>query len=370
MRLSNRRGAIVALATTCSVLAAGCGSSAKTTNASTTTASTAPAVTTAPAASTTPTAAGVKVGLVFDIGGKGDQSFNDSAFVGLQKAESDLGVKGTDLEPDKGGENREQLLRQLAEGGNKLVVGVGFLFADAMTKAAADNPKTNFAIVDGNMQTVPTNVADLRFAEEQGSFLVGAIAALQSKTGNVGFIGGVDTPLIKRFEAGYVAGAKKIKPDVKVQVKYITNPPDFSGFNDPAKGKEIALAMYGGGADVVYAAAGGSGSGMFEAAKEVSGKTGTKVWGIGVDSDQYNTVDPSLKDYVLTSMLKRVDVAVFQTIESEVKGTFKGGPQVFDLKVDGVGYSKTGGFVTGYVAQVDGLKADIIGGKITVPTAP
>lgn len=316
------------------------------------------------------TAKGVAVGVVYDIGGKGDQSFNDSAYAGLQKAVKDLGVKGTDLEPDKGGENREQLLRQLAEGGNKLVIGVGFLFSDAIAKAAKDNAGTNFAIVDGNLTTVPTNVADLRFSEEQGSYLVGAVAALHSKTGNVGFIGGVDTPLIKKFEAGFIAGAKKINANVKIQTKYITSPPDFSGFNDPAKGKEIALAMYGAGADVVYAAAGGSGSGMFEAAKEVSEKSSKKVWGIGVDSDQYNTVDPKLKDYVLTSMLKRVDVAVFNTIESQVKGTFKGGAQVFDLKSGGVAYSTTGGFIKDYVSKVDDLKKDIIDGKITVPTAP
>jgi basic membrane protein A and related proteins len=318
--------------------------------------------------STKKAAAGTKIGVVYDIGGKGDQSFNDAAYAGLQKAVKDLKVQGQDLEPDKGGENREQLIRQLAESGDKLVIGIGFLFDKAITAAAKDNPNTHFAIVDTTV-TAP-NVASLTFAEEQGSYLVGAIAALQSKTGKVGFIGGVETDLIKKFEAGFVAGAKKIKPTVSVEVKYISQPPDFSGFNDPAKAKEIGLSMYGGGADVVYAAAGGSGSGMFEAAKEVSDKTGTKVWGIGVDSDQYSTVDPALKSFVLTSMLKRVEVAVFNVIKSEVDSAFKPGQIAFDLKADGVAYSTTGGFVDSYVKQVDDLKKQIIDGKIIVPTTP
>ena len=152
------------------------------------------------------------------------------------------------------------------------------------------------------------NVKSMTFAEEQGSFLVGAAAALKTKTGKIGFIGGVENDLIKKFEAGYVAGAKAAKPDIEVAVQYITQPPDFTGFNDPAKGKEIATSMYSDGNDVVYAAAGGSGLGVFEAASE-TGKQG-EVWAIGVDSDQYNLVDAALQPYILTSMLKKVDVAV------------------------------------------------------------
>jgi basic membrane protein A and related proteins len=345
------------------LVAASCGSDTKTTPATQ-----APAASNPPSTATPAPTSDVKIGVVYDIGGKGDQSFNDAAYAGLQKAQKELGVKGQDLEPDKGGENREQLVRQLAEGGSNLVIGVGFLFDKAITAAAKDNPKTHFAIVDTTVDA--PNVASLTFAEEQGSYLVGAIAALQSKTGKVGFIGGVETDLIKKFEAGFVAGAKKIKADIGIQIKYISQPPDFTGFNDPAKAKEIALSMYGGGADVVYAAAGGSGSGMFEAAKEVTDKNKTKVWGIGVDSDQYNTVDPALKDFVLTSMLKRVDVAVFNVIKSEVDGAFKAGKLTFDLKADGVAYSTTGGFVDSYTKQVDELKQQIIDGKIIVPTKP
>ncbi len=156
------------------------------------------------------------------------------------------------------------------------------------------------------------------FAEEQGSFLVGAAAALKSQTGTIGFIGGVENDLIKKFEAGYTAGAKAVNPDIEILVNYITQPPDFTGFNDPAKGKEIAASQYEAGADVIYAAAGGSGLGVFEAAAE-AGEPG-EVWAIGVDSDQYELVSPELQPYVLTSMLKKVDVATYETIRRVCEG--------------------------------------------------
>ncbi len=211
----------------------------------------------------------------------------------------------------------------------------------------------------------------MTFAEEQGSFLVGAAAAMKSKTGHIGFIGGVENDLIKKFEAGYTAGAKQVNPDITVDVKYISQPPDFSGFNDPAKGKEIAAAMYEGGADIVYAAAGGSGLGMFQAAKEYSDANNTHVCGIGVDSDQILTVGADLEPYVMTSMLKRVDVAVYNTIGDYLEGKAKVGTDtVFDLKVNGVGYSTTGGNLEDIKTKLDDLKQQIIDGKITVPTAP
>ncbi len=153
--------------------------------------------------------------------------------------------------------------------------------------------------------------------------------------------------------------------------QYITEPPDFDGFNDPASGKVIAQSMFEGGADVVYHAAGGSGSGLFQAAKEYSEAQGTKVWAIGVDSDQYLTAGDDVKDYILTSMLKRVDVAVYNTIEAQVNGTFASGAQVFDLSVDGVGYSTSGGFVDDIVVgEIDDYKQQIIDGAIEVPTTP
>ncbi|MGH2660653.1 MAG: BMP family lipoprotein [Actinomycetota bacterium] len=326
----------------------------------------------------------VSVGLVYDIGGRGDLSFNDSAAAGLDRAAGEFTVEPQELEPNQGGTNRAELLDLLASQGTDLIVGVGFLFAETVCAAGAKYPDVNFGDIDGFINqdtpncpgahelTADDNVASLLFAEEQGSFLVGAAAALKSETGQLGFIGGVDIDLIHKFEAGFVAGATAVNPDVEVDIKYISQPPDFSGFNDPAKGREIAASMYESGADVVYHAAGGSGQGMFQAAREYSGSSGSKVWGIGVDSDQYETLgasSPQLQEYVLTSMLKRVDVAVYETIKAQVEGTFAGGYVIFDLSRDGVGYSTSGGFIDDIVPQLEDLKQQIIDGEITVPTS-
>ena len=312
---------------------------------------------------------GRKVGLVFDIGGRGDKSFNDSAAAGLDQAIDEFGIDTKDLSPAAGGENREELLRLLTEEGFELNFAVGFLFGDSVTAVSAENPDTNYAIIDSVVDA--PNVASLTFAEEQGSFLVGAAAALKSETGKIGFIGGVNTELIHKFEAGFVAGAEEVNPDIEIEVTYLTEPPDFSGFSDPAKGKAAALGMYGNGADVVYHAAGGSGLGLFQAAQEVS-SGGTKVWAIGVDSDQYESVgDAALQEFILTSMEKKVNVAVFETIKAFVEGDFPGGTvTVFDLESGGIDYSKSGGFVDDIADQLDELKQQIIDGDITVPTEP
>jgi basic membrane protein A len=269
-----------------------------------------------------------------------------------------------------------------------LVIGVGFSFApDAAAVAddgtvsgvAIENPDVLFAIVDDPMMNfsvdppAPTapNAAGLVFAEQEGSYLVGVAAALKSTTGKIGFIGGVSgIGLIEKFEAGYIAGAKSINPDIQFTSAYITEFPDFDGFQSPDRAKEIATAMYSEGADIVYAAAGLSGSGMFQAAAETTEATGTKVWGIGVDSDQYNTVDPAVQEYVLTSMIKRVDVAVYNITEDVVNGTFEPGEQRYDLAADGVGYSTSGGFVDDIVPQLEEAKAAIIAGDVVVPTDP
>jgi basic membrane protein A len=323
----------------------------------------------------------VAVGMVYDIGGRGDLSFNDSAAAGLDQAKQDFNVSVQELEPNQGGTNRAELLDLLASQGMNVIIGVGFLFAETVCAAANKYPDVNFGDVDGFINkdtancpgahdlTSTDNVASLLFAEEQGSFLVGAAAALKSQTGHVGFIGGVDIDLIHKFEAGFVAGAKQIDPNIKVDIKYITQPPDFGGFNDPAKAKEIAASMYQGGADVVYHAAGGSGLGLFQAAKEYSDSSGTHVWAIGVDSDQYVTAPVDLQPFILTSMLKRVNVAVYETIKSQVDGNFQGGYITFDLARDGVGYSTSGGFVDDIVPQLEDLKAKIISGEIVVPTS-
>jgi basic membrane protein A and related proteins len=320
-----------------------------------------------------PAASDARVGLVYDIGGRGDLSFNDSAAAGLDRAIADFGVDSQELEPDEGGENREELLRLLSEQGFDLVFGVGFLFADSIAAAAADFPDVNYGLIDGFIEDLneDSNVVALGFAEHEGSFLVGAAAALKSENNHIGFIGGVTIDLIEKFEAGFVAGAREVNPDIEIEISYISQPPDFSGFADPARGREVALGQFDAGADVVYHAAGGSGAGLFEAAKEVSDRTGEKVWAIGVDSDQYETAPPELREYILTSMLKQVDVAVYKTISDFLEaGSFTGGYRAFGLEDDGIGYATSGGFVDDITDQLEELKQRIIDGDITVPEAP
>lgn len=324
-------------------------------------------------------AADLTMGLTYDIGGKGDQSFNDSAFAGAELANADLGVAFTEVSPNEDGSNRGEIL-QLQADENDLVIGVGFAFAEEFPAVAENNPDTLFAVVDdalmnfdaeGGPAPLCENCAGLTFAEEQGSFLVGAAAALQSETGMLGFIGGVSGfGLIEKFEAGFQAGALAVNPDATFVSQYITEFPDFDGFFAPDRAREIALAQFGEGADVIYHAAGQSGGGLFEAAKEQSDTSGSKVWAIGVDSDQYLLVAPELQEFVLTSMLKRVDNAVLEITASAVAGEFAAGQVVYDLSTDGVGYSTTGGFVDAYVDQLEEFKAQIVSGDIVVPTEP
>ena len=321
------------------------------------------------------------VGLVYDIGGRGDLSFNDSAAAGLEKAQADLGVAFTEASPNNDGSDRAELL-QIAADGNPIVIGVGFLFEGDAVAVAAENPDTNFAVIDSSMldfsQDPPgpygDNVAGLVFAEEQGSYLVGVAAALKTESNQLGFIGGVCCfGLIEKFEAGFRAGALSVNPDIEIVSQYITDAPDFDGFNQPDRAQVIATTMYEDGADIIYHAAGGAGNGMFQAAKDFSEDNGSKVWGIGVDSDQFNTigaVDESLQEYVLTSMLKRVDTAVFEILNAQAAGNFAAGPNVYDLSVDGVGYSTSGGFVDDIVDDLEAAKASIIAGDVVVPTDP
>ena len=341
--------------------------------------STEPADGTAPEGSAAPAVESPSVGLLFDITGRGDRSFNDAAAAGLDQAVEELGATGSESTPSSDGDRAERLAGLVADG-NDLVIGVGFLWGPALQAAAVEDPDQLFAIIDSvavDDQGTPDdftddvplqNVASVVFAEEQGSFLVGAAAALKTQTDTVGFIGGVETDLIKKFEAGFAAGVEAVNPDIEVLAQYITQPPDFTGFNDPARGKEIAASMYGEGADVIYAAAGGSGLGVYQAASE-AGEPGS-VWAIGVDSDAYNLVDAALQPYILTSMLKKVDVAVFDTIEALTLGEFRGGPQTFDLASGGIDYSTSGGFVDDIADQLDEFKQQIIDGEIEVPTAP
>jgi basic membrane protein A len=314
---------------------------------------------------TSSAASDIQVGMAYDVGGRGDQSFNDAAAAGLDKAKSELGIEAQEAAAVQGENDaaREDRLQQLVDAGYTHVIAVGFAYATAVGKVAKANPDAHFAIIDDASEaSAGDNVAQLTFAEEQGSFLVGAAAALKSKAGNIGFVGGVNTPLINKFEAGYVAGAKEVNPDIKIQSKYLTQPPDFSGFADPAKGKTAAEGMYQSGADVVYHAAGGSGGGVFEAAKAAN------KMAIGVDSDQAKTADPDVRDVIITSMLKKVDVAVFDYIQAATEGDEQSGNIVFDLEAGGVDYSTTGGKIDDIKDQLDKYKQQIIDGEIQVPT--
>jgi basic membrane protein A len=302
--------------------------------------------------------------MAYDIGGRGDQSFNDMAAAGLDKAKSDFGVKTSESEatPDEAESAKEDRLIQLADGGYNPVIAVGFAYSEAVGKVAKQYPDVKFAIIDDTANEAD-NVTNLVFAEEQGSFLVGAAAALKSKTGHIGFVGGVNTPLINKFEAGYDAGAKAVNPNIKIESAYLTQPPDFTGFNDPGKGKTAAEGQFDAGADVVYHAAGGSGLGVFQAAKAANGLA------IGVDSDQYKTASADLQPVILTSMIKHVDVAVYNFIKSFVDGKPLTGTQTFDLKVGGVDYSTSGGQVDDIKSKLDDFKKQIVDGTIKVPTS-
>ena len=321
-----------------------------------------------PEAAPAPTGEPIKIGLVYDIGGRGDQSFNDAAAAGLDRAAAELGVGTSEASANEDGTNREELLALQASEGADLVIGVGFLFGDPMARVAGEYPETNFAIVDSVVDA--PNVAGLIFAEEQGSFLVGAAAALKTETNKVGFIGGVNMELIQAFEAGFLAGVQAIDPGIEVISQYVTEPPDFGGFNDPAAGRVIAQSMFEQGADVIYHAAGGTGGGLFQAAKDYSETNDTHVWAIGVDSDQYLTAGGDFQPYILTSMLKRVDVAVFNTIQAVQSGAFSAGPQVFDLSVDGVGYATSGGYVDDLAGQLSNWKGRIVAGDVSVSRNP
>jgi basic membrane protein A len=320
------------------------------------------------------TGAGLKVGMVFDVGGKGDQSFNDSAYRGLQWA-SKLGVTHVEIEPGADAD-RETGLRMIASQGFDLIFGVGFLFTDSIKAVADDYPDTKFAIIDGFIPDKP-NVSSLLFTEHEGSFLVGIIAAMKAREDGkkvVGFVGGMDMPLIHKFEAGYKAGVAYAYPGCKVISDYAGTAP--SAFADPVKGKELALAQIDKGAHVIYHASGLTGVGVFEAGKE------RKVYVIGVDSNQNHLghVDKTGENFGLTSMLKQVDVAVYLTIKDMLDGKFKAGVRGFGLgdtvTLDGTLYhgvyyamdEYNKNLVSGaIIKKVSEAEKKIIAGEIKVP---
>jgi basic membrane protein A len=314
---------------------------------------------------------GKTVGLLYDVTGRGDKSFNDAAAAALDKAKADYGITGQESTPTAAdGSDRPERIKAMA-GNTDLIVANGFLWGDAVTSSATANPNQKYAIIDSVVadsagKPLP-NVRSMVFGANQGSFLVGAAAACASKSGKIGFIGGVNNTLIQNFEVGFTAGVKAVNPSATVEVKYISEPPETKGFNDPASGKSIAKAMYDSGIDVVYAAAGGSGKGMLEAVVETGKKPG-QVYAIGVDSDQYLTASPDQQPYVLTSALKRVDVATYEAITDALNGKLTGEIKTYDLKNNGVGYAISNKDINNYAGTLEDLKAQIISGKITVPS--
>lgn len=304
----------------------------------------------------------LKVGMAYDVGGRGDNSFNDSAARGLDKAKKDFGAETKELtaKASETPADREARLASLAEGGYNPVVAVGFAYKDAVDKVAKKHPKVTFGLVDSISDV--KNVNNIVFTEEQGSYLAGVAAALKSKSGEVGFIGAVDTPLIKKFAAGFQQGVKETKPSAKVQIQYLGTGSDITGFGSPDKGKQAAKGMLDKGMDVIYTAAGGSGAGAIEA---VSGKPGS--WAIGVDSDQ--ALDPSLSKYkasILTSVVKNVDVGVFELAKSVKDGKPRTGTTTFSLAENGVTLTTTGDHIKDIQAKLDEAKKKIADGTIKV----
>ncbi|CAA9420727.1 MAG: ABC transporter, substrate-binding protein (cluster 11, riboflavin/purine nucleoside/unknown) [uncultured Pyrinomonadaceae bacterium] len=315
----------------------------------------------------------IRVGIVFDIGGKNDRSFNAAAWDGVRRAEKDLPICLHDVEPGNP-TSIEPAMRAFAEKNFDLIIGVGFAQGPIMQKVADDYPEIKFAIVDGVIfekdgKTPKQNVASLVFREHEGSYLVGMIAAQKSKTGVLGFVGGMDIPLIHRFKTGYEEGAKSVNPNATVIANYVGV--TDAAWNNPGKGKELALSQINQGADILFTAAGNSGLGAFDAVEQfgINAQGEANKFVIGVDSNQ-NGVKPG---FVLTSMVKRVDNAVYDVIKEVLGDAFKGGFHTFGLDKNGVAYAmddNNKSLISPEILQrVEAAKGKIIGGEIKVTDA-
>ncbi|MCI0660289.1 MAG: BMP family ABC transporter substrate-binding protein [Acidobacteria bacterium] len=299
-----------------------------------------------------------KVGIVFDLGGKDDRSFNAAANSGVLRAKNDLPIVLRDVEPGDP-TSIEPALRAFAQYGYNLITGVGFAQGPILQEVARDYPRLHFVIIDSVVEA--PNVASLLFKEHEGSFLVGMIAAYKSRTEAIGFVGGMDIPLIHKFATGYEEGARYVNPKIRVLKNYvgITD----AAWNNPGKGRELANAQYEQGADVIFQAAGNSGLGVFDAAEAY------KKYVIGVDANQ-NWVKPG---YVLTSMLKRIDNAIYSIVKDEVEGKFQSGVHVYGLENDGIGYAideYNRHLIPDWVIEkVEQARREIITGKIKVTDA-
>lgn len=306
-----------------------------------------------------------KIAIAYDISGRGDGGFNDIAYNGAKQASDELGVelKEVTARPDDTDDDRAERLRLLARSGYDAIIAVGFTYAVPLQSVAAEFPDTKFAIVDDGTVDAP-NVEGILFAEQEGSFLIGVAAGLKTTTGTVGFIGAVQLPLLQKFEAGYTAGVHAANPAAKVQVTYLSQPPDYSGFGDPPHGKEAALGMYDNGVDIIFGAAGGSGSGVHEAAAQ------TGNWSIGVDADEYLLAPEGIRDHILTSMLKNANVATHEFVTQAAGLAFTPGVHTFTLANGGLGYATSGGFVDDIRSQLDAYARQIVAGTIVVPETP
>ncbi|MFC4636865.1 BMP family lipoprotein [Deinococcus hohokamensis] len=341
----------------------------------------------------------LRVGMAYDAGGKFDKSFNQSAYEGSLRAAKNLGVKVNDFEPSDPSQII-QGIRSFANEGFDLTVGVGFANNASISQVAKENPDLYFGLVDD--VSPQKNVASLVFAEQEGSYLVGYLAGMNSATGTVGFVGGMDIPLIHKFEAGYTAGVKAANPKARVIAQYVGTTPD--AWNNPGKAKEIAASMRAKGADIIFAAAGGSGNGVIDYIKQTqcvkasstikftsnnfakvpksvsyqkacAGNT-RPMFFIGVDSNQNYLGDfdkrPATLNHGLTSMLKRVDNAVYSLISDVKANRFKGGERRFGLKENGVGYAvdqyNRNLITSAQILKLEAIKARIIKGQIKVPT--
>ena len=300
--------------------------------------------------------AALKVGLIYDVTGRGDLSFCDAAYAGAKKAKDEWGFKLTEVTPSLSTDN-ELTLRRLAKLKYDLIIGVGFLFQEPMTRVASDFPDVKFTLIDAIIDQ--PNVASLTYRAHEGTFLAGVISALKTEEKRIGFIGGMKVPLVEAFEIGYRAGIQAANPDIKLVADYVGVTPQ--AFNDPAKAKELALSQYNRGIDIILAAAGASGLGVLEAAKE---KQKLIIW---VDSNG-NNLAPGL---VLTSVIKGVEISVYETIKSVQEGNFSGGLKDYGLKNGGVEY-----IVDDFnrdllsdeiLEQVAAFRAKIIAGDIVVP---
>jgi len=293
--------------------------------------------------------------VVFDMGGKFDKSFNEAAYAGAERFKKETGIAYREFEVTAEAQ-REQALRNMARRGSTIVVGIGFSQASGLEKVAKEFPNLKFAIVDAVVDL--PNVQSIVFKEHEGSFLVGMAAAMASKTGKVGFVGGMDIPLIRRFALGYEEGAKYVNPKVEIFQNMTGTTP--AAWNDPTRGGELARSQFDRGADVIYAAAGATGLGVLQAAKD-KGRLA-----IGVDSNQ-NHIHPGT---ILTSMIKRVDLAVYETFKTAREGIWKAGVRSLGVAEGGVGYALDDNnrklITADMEKRLQQARADIVAGKIKV----